>query len=334
MGWRDLLEQPGAERVSAWVGGRSLRCGAQQWSIEGRLPIEHGWYRFGLQGRRAKLHGPAEPDADALTQLTRGYLVGDHLVSDDARVDPEPSRIADFAEPVHLLDRGLDRFVRIVAGRAFEGGPLIYKHQDMPLGAEDAVMAAYLERQPSVTSVAHVPPALDAAFRMETWVRAETERRRAELAELQRREAERLEREEQLAKLRSQTGSSMGRRALAQVDFGQAAKAALGLVGAEYLDHKRGYFPNEMVVTYRFLNRVLVCTCDATTLRIIDAGVCLTDHATGIKSDTWFSLESLPTVIAEAHRKRKLVVQLRPTDYIPGRREDFDHDDFADEEDD
>ena len=239
------------------------------------------------------------------------------------RVDPEPSRSVNASETVHLLDPGLDRFVRIVAGRLCDDGPLIYKQLDMPQGTEDAVLVAYLQRATSVAHIPNVAPALDAAFRLESWMRVETERRRAELLEQQRQEAERQEREARQKELATHAGTSAGRRALAAVDFAEAAKAALAVGGAKYLDHKAGgYYTNEMMVTFRFLRRTLVCTCDARTLRIIDAGICLTDHDTRVRGDTLFSLESLPSVIAEAHRRGLLVVQLRPTDY--DGRDDFD----------
>ena len=50
------------------------------------------------------------------------------------------------------------------------------------------------------------------------------------------------------------------------------------------------------------------CTCDARTLRIVDAGICLVDHRSGQKGDQYFTLESLPGVIQQAEREGKLVV--------------------------
>jgi hypothetical protein len=329
-GWRELLSKPGETIVSAWVGGRELRSGVQTWTIDGRLPRQEGWYRFGIEGRRARVKEAVEPETDSLRHLCRGYLVGDRLVGDEQRIDPDPSLIVESSETVHLLDRGLGRFVRIVAGRLFDGGPLVFKHQDMPLGAEDAVLAAYLARAESVGGIANVPPALDAAFRMESWMRVDTERRRAEAEAARKAEAERLEREERNRQLATQTGTSEGRRALAAIDFGAAARAALALTGAEYLDHQPSYNPNEMVVTYRHVRRTLVCTCDAHTLRIIDAGICLRDYRRGTKGDQLFSLESLPSVVAEAERRGILVVERRPD----GWRGDPDHEDFGGERDD
>jgi len=255
-----------------------------------------------------------------LEHTLRGYLVGDRLVPDDVRVDPDPAKIAEFSEPVMLVERGLDRFVRIVAGRPFEGGPLIYKNQDMSVGPEDAVTRAFLRRAPSLAAIPGASPALEAAFRMESWQRAEAERRREELERQRAEEQARRQLEERREQIAQQLGSAEGRREMAKVDFGEAARAALKLGGAEYLDHRTSYRPGEMVVTFRLIHRAFACTCDEKSLRIIDAGICLSDHRTGQRGDQLFTLESLPAVILEAHRSHLLVV-LR---HVGDRDEDED----------
>jgi hypothetical protein len=320
MGWRDLLQAEDEAIVLPWLGGRSLRFGPRSWLIEARLPREVGWYRFKLLPRKAMLDKVADPDADKLTSEVRGYLVGDRIIPDAVHVDPDPSKITSYSEPVALLDPGLDRFVRIVAGRFFEDGPLVFKAQDFPLGPEDEVRQAYFKRAASVADIPNVQPALDAAFRMETWTRAETERRRAELERERAEEEARRQAEERRQNLARQLGTGEGRRAMAQIDFSQAAKAALAVGGAEYLDHRKGYAPREMIVTFRLIRRQFVCSCDQTTLRIIDAGICLVDHRTGEKGDTKFTLESLPGVILTADRDGVLVVTRH------GGDDDYDQD--------
>jgi hypothetical protein len=304
MAWKDLLSRPDESVVAPWLGGRSLRIRSRAWTLDGALPREVGWYRFALAGRRATAAGKADVQLEALRHDVRGYLVGDRLVSDGVRVS-DPSALA--GEPVALLDPGLGRFTRVVAGRCFELGPLVFKSQDFPLGPEEAVLQAYYDRRESLDGVSGVTPALDAAFRLESWTRGETERRRAELARLRAEEEARLEREERARQLGEQLGTGAGRRAMAAVDFAEAARAALALGGAEYLDHHEGYY-GEMVVTYRLLRRQFTCTCDKRTLRILNAGVCLTNHATGFRGDTLFTLESIAGVILQAERERKLVV--------------------------
>lgn len=330
MTWRELLQTGDEALVSPWLGGRSLRSGARTWAIEGRLPREIGWYNFKLSGRKATLSGTADPQTDTLGFEVRGYLVGDNIVPDGVHVDPDPSKIIGFSEPVALLDAGLDRFVRVVAGRPFEDGPLVFKSQDFPLGPETDVLQAYFDRKASVGNIPNVLPALDAAFRMETWMRTETERRRAEMERQRAEEEARRQAEERRREIAQQLGTGEGRRAMAQIDFSQAARAALALGGAEYLDHKRGFAPGEMVVTFRLARRQYVCTCDQTTMRIINAGICLVDHRTGERGDTRFTLESLPAVILAADRDRVLVVNRHAGDEGFDRDPDADDDDFDD----
>lgn len=89
MSWRDLLQADDDETaVSPWVGGRSLRSDSRVFKIIGKLPREHGWYSFNLNGRTATVGESVDPDP--LTDLVVGYLVGNRLVVDGARVDPDP----------------------------------------------------------------------------------------------------------------------------------------------------------------------------------------------------------------------------------------------------
>ena len=306
MGWKDLL-QTGDEKVTLpWLGGGTLYSAAQRWSIEGRHPKEYGWHTFKIANRSARVEGPADARPDLLQHSVRGYLVGDRIVADDARVDPDPKRIVEHSEQVFLLDEGIDRFARVRAGRINKEGPLIYQGLEMPLGQEDQVLEAYLEQKTSVADLKSVPPALDAAFRMESWQRAEAERRRVELERIRREEEEKRQKEERRKEMVKKLGDGDGRRAMALHDFDAAARAALAVGGAVFLDAKK-LRPNEWAVRYRIDRQRFECLCDE-RLRIIDAGICLTDHATNEKGDTFFTLESLPAVCLQAQREHKLVI--------------------------
>ena len=320
MGWQDLLHED-AQLVAPWVGGAELRRGDRRWRIEGRVP-EHGWYVFNIGSRTCRIAHPTVPDVDLLVQRVRGYLVGDRLVLDSAAVPANPDAVADVGETVYLVAPGLDRFARVSAGRFYIGGPLVYVQQEFPLGPEVGVQAAFLDRRHSLQAVAGVTPALETAFRLESYQRAEVERRRAELERLRREEAERQAKERLRQKLLGQVGNGETRRQLAQIDFAAGARAALLAGQAEYLDHQQGRIQAEMVVRFRVDGRRFECVCDAATLRIVDSGICLTDHR-GVKGDTRFTLESLPSVIREATRDRKLVVYRRVDDNYDDR-EDWD----------
>jgi hypothetical protein len=315
MSWRDLLQTEKETLTFPWVGGKTLQTNdGRSWFISGAYPRELGWHEFEVKGRKVSHLKPVPAEPDSLGLMVRGYLVGDRIVPDGVRVDPDPKKIIAFSERVHLIEDGLDRFVRVQAGRMYEGGPLIFRGLEMPVGPEEEVLGAFLDQQASVDAIAGVTPALDAAFRMESYQRAEAVRRRLEAEQKRREEEERLAQEERRRQLVEQLGDGAGRRIMAVVDFDQAARAALAIGGAELLDVKRAPRRGEMVVTFRLNRRRFACTCDERTLRIIDAGICLTAHYDdedfegGTRGDTWFTLESLPSVIREAEQAGRLVV--------------------------
>jgi hypothetical protein len=309
MGWRDLLQTTAEVVRLPWVGGRSIRTWDRVFNLQGPLPEEHGWYAFrAVSPRLVVLDKRAQPNPAALRWSVVGYLVGDRVVPDDVRVEMDPTKLVGCSSRVHLLDRGLGRFTRVSAGRAYEDGPLVFQSEEMPLGPEESVLQAYLDQKTSLDEIPGVVPALDVAFRFETWQRAEAERRRREERERQEREEAERVRQARMAELVQRMGTGAGRRELAAVDFVEAARAALAVGGAEYLDSRDSYNRGEKVVQFRLDRRRYECTCNAQTLRIIDAGICLQDHVTGEKGDTRFTLESFPGVIREAIEDDKLVV--------------------------
>lgn len=304
MSWRDLLPPKDEFIVLPWVGGRSLRFGARGWRLEGPLPLELGWYQFRLEARKAFLVETGEPDPSMLKHLAQGYLVGDRLV---------PLRTSDVfsSERVYLTSGDLDRFSLISAGRLAPDLPLVFIQQEMPLGPESDVQAAYLDGT-TLNGIKGVSPALAAAFNLAVEQKRLAEQRRAELAERLRREGEARQLEARRQEIVERLGDGEGRRHLAHADFETAARAALAMAGAEYLEH-RDSARGEMVVRFRLNRRRFECVCDR-NLRIIDAGICLTEHdhdgefEEGTRGDTFFTLESLPAVIQEADREGKLVV--------------------------
>jgi hypothetical protein len=311
MGWRDLLPKKDDSLIFPWTGGRSLCLNGQVWNVEGKLPTYHGWYSWSVIGRKVINEVEAEPTTNILGNIVTGYLVGNRLVSDNARIDPDPKTITANSEQVFLIEDGLDRFVRISAGRTCDDGPLIFRQQEMPLGPEDDVLQVFLDDSRDFyqcRNIKGVVPALDAAFRMELWQKIETERRRQELERLRREEEERRAKEEKRQALIDNLGNAETRRELAKIDFGEAARAALAIGNATYLDHRRAPRRGEVVVRFRLERRRFECVCDAKTLGILDAGICLTSHETGEKDDKLFTLESLPLVISEAIRTNVLVV--------------------------
>jgi hypothetical protein len=236
----------------------------------------------------------------------RGYLVGDRFVADDARVDPDPTKLIQQTVQVFCVERGLGRFTRAAVIRDREER-FIYLRQEFPMGPELDVLAAFQDRKESVAHVKCVTPSLELAFLWITHQRELAEERRRELERIRAEEEAAREAEEKLQRAMRDAGTAVGRRALATRDFEMAAREALRVSNSELLDVRDSFRKGEKVVQYRFRQRRLECVVDAKTLRIVDAGVCLDDHA-GTKGDSLFTLESLPGVIGEAMDQRKLVV--------------------------
>lgn len=315
MGWQDLIVKD-KPIILPWLGGRSIWFG-RGFTLEGKLPPEHGWWTFLDQGSRtlrwdgSVTQSEPAPDWAEKWPTVKGYLVGDHLIPDNVCGQTDPDRLRECAKFIHLADLGLEKFSRAVVAR-HPDGRLIWLREEWPLGPEPEVLGAWHDRLSSLDHVAGVTPALDMAFRWSVRQREWNE----EMAVKRRAEAEaerlRLEAEARKAELAANAaklvGTGEGRRLLAEQDFEAAAKAALAVSGADLLDARQSRIPNEMVVQWRFRNRRLECVVDKATLRIIDAGICLADHRTGEKGDTRFTLESLPSVVKEALDEGKLHV--------------------------
>lgn len=304
MGWRNLLQTTKIQ-IFPWLGSSTLQADSgQQWRID-RRPPERGWHEFRLEGRKAFWIQESSPDPDVFVKSVAGYLVGNRLVPDQVRADPIVKVLSGF-ETVHLVNSGLERFSRVHVGIIHENGPLFYIEQAFPLGPEDDVLRAFEDRKGSISSIPGVVPALDMAFRFESYQRSETEKRRLEAAERRREEEDRRRLEEARAEIRSTLEAGRIRR-LVPYDFGEAAQIALSVGNAEYLDHRSGVHNDEYVVRFRLDSRRFECVCDS-HLQIIDAGICLTSESTGVRGDTWLSLESLPGVIRQAIREDHLVI--------------------------
>jgi len=297
MGWRDVLSAEDETLVAPWTGGRTLHLIARSFRIRGALPDSAGWYCFEVEGRSVRFSGTAEPDPMQLGFRIEGYLVADRLVPDDISVQVDMRRLAASTQQVLVVPSGLERFARVSAGRVCEGGALVFAEELFPLGPEPEVRDAFGRRAQSLGNVPGVVPALDAAFRFECFRRDAAQRRRVQAERARQRRA-----------LVEELGSAKARRARAAYDFEGAARAALAVSGATYIDHRGSHEPHEVVVRFRIGSQAFECICHARTLRIIDAGVCLTDDDTGLRGDEFFTLESLPGVIQQAQREDALVV--------------------------
>jgi hypothetical protein len=305
MHWTELLSTNEIVTLP-WLGGRALHDRDRTYRIAGELPAELGWHRFRVDGSRRATHvGEGELDLELADrgETRTGYLVEDRLLEDGVAVRNDVAHVFAQGRPVFLVEPGLDRFARVLVARQRDG-KLVYVRQEMPLGPEPDVLAAYQDRTP-IEAIPGVTPALHLAFLWHTLRRERVEaRRRAE--EQAAREA--AEREARQQAYRHAVGDAEARRRLAATDFEAAARAALAVGGAELLDVRMGHHRAERIVQFRFRQRRFECVVRHDTLRIVDSGICLIDHATEERGDQRFTLESLVAVIDEAIRTGRLVV--------------------------
>ena len=305
MAWQDLLEHSDVRLVTPWLGGRRIHREGRTWCVSGALPREYGWYEWEIQGRTARLVGPHEMDFDYMAgpwdrRRDRGYLVGNRMVLAATGAGVVLDDFRQHTVPVFLVEPGLERFAFAEIGYVAPD-QAIYRQELFPSGSEDPVRNAFIDRKASIDDIAGVGPALDLAFRFAVHQRQRSEERRAELGRLRAEERRR----EELAR---NIGTSLSRRAATAHNFEGAARTALSMGGAELLDTRPGRAHREMVVQYLLQNRRFECVVERDTLRIVDSGICLTDSGTGEKGDTYFTLESLPSVVSQAIREGELHV--------------------------
>ena len=299
--WRELLSRDVVLNLP-WFAGRDLRSRGRRWKIRGPMPTTEGWHQFRVDtGRRATWLGPGTEDLEAMDRAPSmaGYLVGDRLVPDGVSDVTGAGAVFDLSVKVRLSPGGLERFTRARL-RSIEGR-WIFQREEFPLGPEPELETLFLEGGWGLEAIKGVTPALELVFNLESLRRDRVARQRQRAAE--RREA--AARQRQLARLHS---TGVGRRAMARLDFEAAARAALSVSGVKLLDIRPWHSEHERRLRFYHEGLRIECVVDAVTLGVIDAGICLHDHRTGEKGDTYFTLESLPGVITQAARENRLVV--------------------------
>jgi hypothetical protein len=283
-------------------------------------PLDPGWWRLEIKGRKATVLEPADPDAELLATLPslRGHLLFDRLFRSGAQ-----------AEPLFFLPPDQPARFSLIRARRWSGGPAIFESVDFDTEAEEAARRA-LEDQRSLAGERGIPATLRAAFGFA--VASEVARRLgipvspAELAtrlvdiagengralaevELARIAREReiyqrhLAERRQLDAARDRAQEIMAMRRGTE-DAELRAEQALIAAGAQFLDARR-LDGGLLEVTYRFMGERFLTIVEQAGLRVVDAGICLAGY------DDRVTLESLPGVIREAIEDGHLVIARR-----------------------
>ena len=305
--WRRFVAQR-EERALPWFGGPALDAPERRLRLSAR-PARPGWWRFAIEGRTATPLGPAEPEGlEALPRVRGHLLAGPRLVGDDALAEPVWFPPADEPPPLSPA-----------SARRWPGGQLLFEQLAFESGAEEEARRA-LEDGRGLAGLKGVPASLRAAFAYDlTEARARARGLRADPLELRARAGELAEAgppavDRELDRLEGERRRWAGVRA-ATVDAAlqglseddqaeERAAAALRAAGAELLRLRR-LEGAQLEVVYRFLGARFVSVVDASTLRVVDAGICLSG------ADAQVTLESLPGVIREGSQTGRLVILRR-----------------------
>lgn len=286
------------ERVLPHFGGRTLTAPDRRLRL--REPVAAGWYLWRTEGRAAAPLGPAEPDLEGLEGLARvrGHLLGARLVGEDAR----PSEL------FFLPDDEPPAFAPATA-RRWTSGELIFEGLELEAEAEEAARQA-LEDGRSLADVRGAPASLRAAFAFALAERAaaalgvglsplEVRAQAATIAEGGPEAAlevvRALEARRQAYRAARPSPAAGALRPGPRGDVDDAERVEAALVGADArLLRLRRRGGDQLEVTFRFLGARYQALVAADTLRVIDAGICLSGE------DDRLGLDALPGVIREA----------------------------------
>jgi hypothetical protein len=308
--FRDFLK-PKDPIVLPYFGGMRVEAADRRLRVEGT--IEPGWWRFAIEGRKAKPLGNAEPlDASQLGALPamRGHWIDGWIVTSGREI----SRVAlaPAEEPAPLS--------RVVGRRWYSGDVLLDSiefEDDAELSARSA-----LEERRGIADARGIVPSLRAAFGYGVGMAtarelsismthrelsahivaiadggAEAAKAVIEAIAQRRREAESAARARALmeavnrdrARIRELTALSARER---KGSPAERADVALEAAGARMLSARRS--GRELEVVFTYMDVRIIATVDAESLHVYDSGICLAG------ADEELTLDSLPSVIKEA----------------------------------
>ncbi len=310
--------------ILPWLGGSRVFAKDRALRLSTR-PAGPGFWKFEIEGRNATAGEQADAPEYAGMSKLRGHLVGEWLFRTDGS-----------ATALELMPEEEQTPLSPCVAYVTFGGEEIFGDLDFDQDAETAARAA-LEEDRSIALERGIGASLRAAFafavaskvakKERVQISPEEVRPHAmEIAERGRAAVmaviEELERVRNLGRVRVGAGRhvlDVGRAVLrAERDrvaptyenAEDRAEAALEAAGAR-LASCRYVGGDEIEVKFRFADNRFICRAHALTLNVIDAGICLVDHADGHRGDPELTLESLPSAIREAMRLGVLVITRR-----------------------
>jgi hypothetical protein len=316
--WRKLIAKRESV-VMPYFGGSRVRSKDREVSLAER-PDKPGWYRFEIEGRKAKPMEPAEASLAGLPKV-RGCLAFESLFA--AAAPPEYVMLMPEDEP--------PLFGSCTAHRWYSG-ELVFGEMDFEGEAEEIARSAFTERKG--LDEKGIPATLRAAFAWATVRRASQEKRipcsprevwahASEVASGGHVAAEALlDRLDELRRGKRivvagqpiHIREMVARATLPAPTMGNAAEradAVLAAAGAVLTGVRRIAHGEQIEVHFLFGGERFVSLVRALSFQVIDAGICLVDHYDGQRADEELTLDSLPAVIREAMDLGVLVITRR-----------------------
>jgi hypothetical protein len=292
--YRTFLGAASEPIVLPYFGGTRVEAADRRLRVA--APVEPGWWRFRVEGRRATALEPAEPADLADCPAVRGHHACGWLFAsgrDVHRIALPPAE-----EPAPLAR---------ITGRVWHSGDLLLDSIDFEDEAEESARRA-LEEGGGISEVRGVTPSLRAAFGFATAAAVgreldipisprEAGGRVQELAGGGRQAARALlqalleERRRSDAELRAREIRARVRER--RGDPAEIADTALEAAGARMLNCRRMGGGN-LEVRFQLDGERFVSVVNGHTLQVLDAGICLAG------ADRELTLDSLPSVIREA----------------------------------
>lgn len=310
-------------RVLPYFGGTRVDDAGRRLRVSVEQPP--GWYAFEIGGRTATVKDAADaPDLGALPAL-RGHVAGGFLFCGGRELGR-----------VELLPEEEPPVLSPITARRWHSGDWVYESLDFEQEAEDLARKA-LEEERGIDDVKGVGASLRAAFAFalashvgrsleipisprevagalldiasrgrpaaEALLRDLAERRRLEQVQLEAHRAQ-----AEFDALTAPRGPWRRPPVVAERDAARSpaerAARALDAAGADMVG-SRSLGNGLLEVTFRFIGERFISVVNEGSLRVIDAGICLS----GADSDV--TLESLPSVIREGWETNQLNITRR-----------------------
>ena len=273
-------------KVALWYQGACYRLAVQNQSIS------TGWFKVRFFNRSALVLSPVDIDDELVPELCpvfKGWYYKGRFYSEKSGTEGFKKL---FLAPQELKDFS---FVNAMV----VNDHYVYIEEALEVGVGKQALEAFLEGSDPM-KIKGLSPSLQRAIHFALLTREEDRKKRAQEESIARAIALRGKSEQLRIEGRLQELDDEG--------FSEVLKTALSFTGATFVSFSAER-EGGVLVRYIYRGYRLACVVERSSLRVRDAGICLTEN--GIRGDSFFTLESLPNVVDEAIEQDVLVIYRR-----------------------